>query len=74
MANQKNNGAACPRADIGGPRVRDGVMVLAPRGYHPTVSTPGARNHYFWALAAFSHASRRYDLAVNDPVYEYQKN
>ena len=51
--------------------VNSGTMVLAPRGYHPTVSSPGTVNHYFWVLAAFSHPSRRYDLAVNDPTYEY---
>jgi 5-deoxy-glucuronate isomerase len=54
--------------------VRDGIMVLIPKGYHPTVSTPGTKNRYFWVLASFSHASRRYDRAVTDSVYEYQKN
>lgn len=49
--------------------VRSGNMVLAPAGYHPTVASPGTRNTYFWVLAAHSHASRRYDLAVPDPVY-----
>ena len=49
--------------------VRSGSMVLAPAGYHPTVASPGTRNAYFWVLAAHSHASRRYDLAVLDPVY-----
>ena len=46
-----------------------GTMVLAPRGYHPTVATPGTRNTYLWVLTAFSHNSRRYDLAVTDPEY-----
>lgn len=46
--------------------VTSGTMVLAPRGYHPTVAAPGARNYYFWVLAAHSHQSRRYDLAVED--------
>ena len=49
--------------------VRSGSMILAPAGYHPTVAAPGSRNTYFWILAAHSHASRRYDLAVLDPVY-----
>lgn len=49
--------------------VKSGNMVLAPAGYHPTVASPGTRNTYFWVLAAHSHASRRYDLAVLDPVY-----
>lgn len=38
--------------------VRDGVMVLAPRGYHSTVASPGTRNRYFWVLASFSQAQR----------------
>lgn len=49
--------------------VRSGSMVLAPCGYHPTVASPGTCNTYFWILASFSHASRRYDLAVTDPVF-----
>ncbi len=47
--------------------VDSGTMVLAPRGYHPTVASPGTRNAYFWVMAAHSHESRRYDLAVTDP-------
>ena len=47
--------------------VSSGTMVLAPRGYHPTAASPGTRNAYFWVLAAHSHESRRYDLAVSDP-------
>lgn len=50
--------------------VRSGSMVMAPVGYHPTVASPGTKNTYFWVLAAHSHSSRRYDLAVLDPVYE----
>lgn len=46
--------------------VTSGTMVLAPRGYHPTVGSPGTQNAYFWVLAAHSHESRRYDLAVSD--------
>lgn len=50
--------------------VKSGTMVQAPCGYHPTVASPGTKNAYFWVLAAFSHKSRRYDLAINDPVYD----
>ena len=49
--------------------VKDGTVVIAPYGYHPTSSTPAGRNAYFWALAAFRPTSRRYDLAVLDPAY-----
>ena len=48
--------------------VHSGTMVQAPRGYHPTVASPGTRNSYFWVLGAFRHSSRRYDLAVLDPA------
>lgn len=50
--------------------VRTGTMVQAPCGYHPTVASPGTVNAYFWVLAAFTPESRRYDLAILDPVYE----
>lgn len=49
--------------------VNSGVMVQAPRGYHPTVASPGTQNIYFWVLASFSPEQRSYDLAVLDPVY-----
>ena len=49
--------------------VHTGDIVLAPKGYHPTVAAPSNKNSYFWILAAHSHKSRRYDLAVNDPAY-----
>jgi 5-deoxy-glucuronate isomerase len=49
--------------------VHSGHMVLASAGYHPTVAAPGARMSYFWALFAYSHAQRRYDIAVSDPHY-----
>ena len=48
--------------------VQSGTMVLAPRGYHPTVSMPGGVNAYFWVMAALRPASRRYDLAITDPT------
>ena len=48
--------------------VHSGTMVQCPRGYHPTVASPGTRNSYFWVLGAFRHSSRRYDLAILDPA------
>jgi 5-deoxy-glucuronate isomerase len=56
--------------DIVAHTVQSGSMILAPCGYHPTVASPGTRNAYFWALAAVTPESRRYDLAVIDPAYE----
>ncbi len=50
--------------------VHSGSMVIAPRGYHPTCASPSCHNSYFWALAAFTHESRRYDLAILDEAYE----
>lgn len=47
--------------------VGNGSMVIAPKGYHPTCGIPGYKNTYFWVLAAHSHTSRRYDLAITDP-------
>ncbi len=47
--------------------VRNGSMVIAPHGYHPTCAIPGSRNVYLWVLAAHSHDSRSYELAVTDP-------
>lgn len=47
--------------------VRNGSMVIAPNGFHPTCAIPGCRNTYFWVLAAHSHNSRSYELAVTDP-------
>ena len=49
--------------------VSTGSCVIAPSGYHPTVAIPGMENSYFWVLAAHSHKSRRYDLAVEDANY-----
>lgn len=46
--------------------VREGNAVIAPRGYHPTVASPGTRSTYFWILAAFTPQNRRYDLAKPD--------
>lgn len=50
--------------------VHSGTMVEAPVGYHPTVASPGTRNSYLWVLAAHSHSSRSYNLAVLDPALE----
>lgn len=50
-------------------KVNSGTFVQAPKGYHPTVSSPGTKNAYFWVLVAFTPESRRYDLAMPDPSY-----
>lgn len=50
--------------------VKYGHMVLASKGYHPTIAMPGSKNVYFWVLTAFSHEQRRYDLAISDPVFD----
>ncbi len=60
------------RQDLVAHTVTSGTMVLAPCGYHPTVAMPGTTNAYFWALAAFTPESRRYDLAILDPKLEKQ--
>lgn len=48
--------------------VKSGHMVLATKGYHPTVAFPCSKNTYFWVLTALAHESRRYDLALPDPA------
>lgn len=53
--------------------VSTGDFVIVPEGYHPTVGMPGVNSCYFWIMAAFSEKSRRYDLAVNDPNYKFQR-
>ena len=50
--------------------VYSGTMVEAPVGDHPTVASPGTRSSYLWVLAAHSHSSRSYNLAVLDPALE----
>lgn len=50
--------------------VSTGDCVVVPEGYHPTVGVPGAQSCYFWVTVAHSRASRRYDLAVDDPNYK----
>jgi len=49
--------------------VSDGYMVLAPKGYHPTVAYPDTHNTYFWVLVAHSHDQRKYTLAKLDPKF-----
>lgn len=49
--------------------VSDGHAVVIPEGYHPTCGMPGVKSCYFWIMAAHSPASRRYDLAINDPHF-----
>ena len=46
------------RADLGRQRCLD------------QLASPGTRNAYFWVLAAHTHESRGYDLAVLDPRRE----
>ena len=50
--------------------VSTGDCVVVPEGYHPTVAMPGVRSAYFWVMTAHRPESRRYDLAINDPVIE----
>lgn len=49
--------------------VSTGSCVVVPEGYHPTVGMPGVKSCYFWVMVAHSAESRRYDLAVNDPMF-----
>ena len=49
--------------------VSTGDCVIIPEGYHPTCAIPGVRSCYFWAMAARSAKSRRYDLSINDPNF-----
>lgn len=51
--------------------VSTGDCVVIPEGYHPTCGMPGVKSTYFWVMAAHRPESRRYDLAVNDPHFEY---
>jgi len=51
--------------------VSTGDFVIVPEGYHPTVGMPGVKSCYFWIMAALSEKSRRYDLAVNDPNFDF---
>lgn len=48
--------------------VYSGIFVLAPAGYHPTVTSPGTRNAYVWIMAAHSHGTRDYYAAKEDPT------
>ncbi|MGC9343517.1 MAG: 5-deoxy-glucuronate isomerase [Bacteroidales bacterium] len=49
--------------------VSTGDCVVIPEGYHPTLGMPGVKSSYYWIMAAHRPESRRYDLAVNDPVF-----
>jgi len=49
--------------------VSSGDCVAIPKGYHPTVGTPGTSSTYFWIMSAHSEECRRYDLAVDDPHF-----
>lgn len=50
-------------------QVSTGDCVVIPEGYHPTCAMPGVKSSYFWVMAAHKPETRRYDLAVNDPVF-----
>lgn len=45
--------------------VRDGDVVLIPRGYHPNVSVPGHRICFLWAMAAHREVEDRQFGVVN---------
>lgn len=53
--------------------VAGGDFVAIPEGYHPTIAMPGVRSAYFWVMVAHRRASRRYDLAVNDPAFAWKE-
>lgn len=50
--------------------VREGNMVVFPRGYHPTVATPGTRNTYMWVLVAHKPEYRVYNVYNKDKNYD----
>lgn len=45
--------------------VRDGDVVLMPRGYHPNVAAPGSRIGFLWAMAAHRESADRQFGVVN---------
>jgi 5-deoxy-D-glucuronate isomerase len=45
--------------------VREGDAVLMPSGYHPTVSVPGHRIAFLWAMAAHQEVLDRQFGVVN---------
>lgn len=51
-------------------QVSTGDCVAIPEGYHPNCGMPGVKIAYFWVMAAHQPETRRYDLAVNDPVFD----
>lgn len=50
--------------------VRDGDLVVLPRGYHPVVAAPGYQLFYLWALAG---EERRYGAWSDDPEHAWIK-
>ena len=50
--------------------VSSGDFVVVPEGYHPTVAMPGVKSSYFWVMAAHNCQKRRYDLSINDPIFD----
>ncbi len=44
--------------------IRDGTILMAPRGYHTVVSAPGCITYYLWALAG----NHRVQATADDPA------
>jgi 5-deoxy-glucuronate isomerase len=51
--------------------VKDGDVVVLPRGYHPVVAAPGYQLMYLWALAG---EERRYGAWSDDPAHAWIKD
>jgi len=47
--------------------VRDGTLLMAPKGYHTVVSAPGCTTFYIWALAG----EHRTQATVEDPAHAW---
>ena len=50
--------------------VKDGDVVVLPRGYHPVVAAPGYQLLYLWALAG---ETRKYGAWTDDPEHSWIK-
>ena len=50
-------------------RVRQGDVMLIPRGYHPVAAAPGYRLYYLWVMAGEGRRLRPYD----DPAHAWVK-
>ena len=50
--------------------VREGDVVLMPKGYHPNVAAPGGRINFLWMMAALTEdKDRRYGVVNVQPDY-----